>query len=128
MLRCQRNLRRAGAPRQRSPGAILRSKPVVPAGAAVPIYGFRPELQRAPSADRAQRCGEHAADFLSQARARRWLRQYDLARRLGVNQSDTRAADRERVVRRAEGILVVPVLGGPESPSDKLDQRPLAGL
>ena len=107
------------------PGAILRSKPVVPAGAAVPIYGFRPELQREPSADRAQRYGERAADFLSQARARRWLRQYDLARRLRVNQRETRPVERERVVRREEVILVVPVLGDPECPLDTLDPRPL---
>src|SRR2546427_9513240 len=34
------------------PGAILRSKPVVRAG-AVPVYGFRAELPYEPSADRA---------------------------------------------------------------------------
>jgi len=80
-------------------------------------------LPREPSADRAQRCGERAADFLSQARARRWLREYDLARRLRVNQRETRPVERERVVRCEEVILVVPVLGDPERSSNALDPR-----
>jgi hypothetical protein len=40
-----------------------------------------------------------------------------------VNQSQTRAVERERVVRREKVILAVPVLGDPERASDALDPR-----
>src|SRR5260370_1449642 len=99
------------------------SKPVIRAAVTGKVDGFRSEIAREPSADRAQR-GDHCAfDFLSQARARRRLRQHDLARRLSVNQRKTRAVERERVVRCEKVILVVPVLGDPKGSSDALDPR-----
>src|SRR5713226_2711470 len=95
-----------------APGS--RSKPVIRAAVTGTVDGFRSEIAREPPADRAQRRHPCASDFLSQARARRRLRQHDLARRLRVNQRKTRAVERERVVRCEKVILVVPVLGYPE--------------
>jgi len=107
------------------PGAILRSQPVVPAGAAVPVYGFGAELPRERSADRAQRRDERASDSLAQAWGRRRFRQNDLAPLLRVNQCQARALEGECIVRREEVVLVIPVLGDPERPSNALDPRPL---
>lgn len=95
----------------------------MPAAVAGTVDGFRSEIAREPSADRAQRRDPRVSDFLSQAWARRRLREHHLARLLRVNQRKTRPIERERVVRREEVILAVPVLGDPERSSHALDPR-----
>src|SRR5258705_4944115 len=97
-----------------------RSEPVVRAITGT-IDGFRSETAGEPFARRAQRCEQRASE--SQARARWRLRQHDLARLLCVNQRQTRAVERERVVRREKVIAVVLVLGDPERALEALDPR-----
>jgi len=89
----------------------------------VPVYGFRAELPYEPSADRAQGRDERASDCLSQVRGRRRFRQNELAPLLRVNQRQARALEGERIVRSEEVILVIPMLGDPERPSNALDPR-----
>src|SRR5260370_42252828 len=83
--------------------------------------GLRSETGGEPFARRAQGCEQRASE--SQAWARWRLRQHDLARLLCVNQRQTRAVERERVVRREKVIPAVLVLGDPERALEALDPR-----
>src|SRR6266571_3323240 len=98
-----------------------RSETVVPV--SIPVYRFRTEALRHPSADRAQYRGRRASESLAQARTRRRLEQNDPARRLRMDQREPGPVERERIVGLQEMIVRVPILGNPQRSADALDAR-----